>query len=78
MLQVERYELDSRWSNWIFSVYLILPHYGPGIGSASNRNEYQKSSWECKARPARKTVNLTALCEPIIYKLWDPRRLITL
>jgi hypothetical protein len=21
------------------------PHYGPGIDSASNRNEYQESSW---------------------------------
>jgi hypothetical protein len=22
------------------------PHYGPGIDSSCNRNEYQKSSWE--------------------------------
>jgi hypothetical protein len=21
------------------------PHYGPGVNSASNRNEYQESSW---------------------------------
>jgi hypothetical protein len=26
---------------WIFSIYLILP--GPGVDSASNRNEYQES-----------------------------------
>jgi hypothetical protein len=28
---------------WIFSIYLILPHYGPGVDSASDRNEYQES-----------------------------------
>jgi hypothetical protein len=28
---------------WIFSIYLILPAVlGPGVNSASNRNEYQK------------------------------------
>jgi hypothetical protein len=32
---------------WIFSIYLILPaaHYGPGVDSVSNKNEYQESSW---------------------------------
>jgi hypothetical protein len=23
----------------------LQPHYGPGIDSASNKNEYQESSW---------------------------------
>jgi hypothetical protein len=27
-----------------------------------------------KERPAFKT-DLTAICEPIVYKMWDPRRL---
>jgi hypothetical protein len=27
---------------------------------------------------ARKDDNLTALCEPIFYKMWESRRLITL
>jgi hypothetical protein len=31
-----------------------------------------------KGRPARKFVNLTAICEPIVYKMWEPRRLTTL
>jgi hypothetical protein len=31
-------------------------YYGPGVESASNRNEYQ----------ARKDDNLTAICEPIV------------
>jgi hypothetical protein len=39
-----------------FSIYLIQPQYGPGVGSASNRNENQKSSWGVKgARRIRLT-----------------------
>jgi hypothetical protein len=26
-------------------------------------------------RPARKADNLTAICEPIVYIMWDPQRL---
>jgi hypothetical protein len=29
-------------------------------------------------RPARKAENFTAICEPTVYKMWDPRRLIIL
>jgi hypothetical protein len=31
-----------------------------------------------KVRPARKADNLTAICEPIVYKMWEPRRLTTI
>jgi hypothetical protein len=31
-----------------------------------------------KGRPARKAGNLTTICEPIVYKMWEARRLITL
>jgi hypothetical protein len=35
--------------HWIFVIDLTLPpHYGPGVGSASNRNKYQESSWGVK------------------------------
>jgi hypothetical protein len=47
-----------------------------GVDSASNRNEYQES--ESKGWPARKANNLIAICEPIVHKMWDPRRLKTL
>jgi hypothetical protein len=40
----------------------VQPHYGPGVGSASNRNEYQESSW----RGRRVKRALTAICEPIV------------
>jgi hypothetical protein len=43
-------------------------HYGPGVDSASNRNEYQDSSWRGKGRPARKADNVTAICEPIVLE----------
>jgi hypothetical protein len=36
-------ELETRWSELIFSMYLILPGaLGPGVHLASNGNEYQK------------------------------------
>jgi hypothetical protein len=47
--------------------YLILP--APGVHAASDRNEYQKmflGGGGGKARLARKTDNLTAICEPIV------------
>jgi hypothetical protein len=31
-----------------------------------------------KVRPAREADNLTAICEPIVYKMWEPRRLTNL
>jgi hypothetical protein len=34
---------ETRWDELFFSIYLILPTaLGPGVHSASNRNEYQK------------------------------------
>ena len=34
---------DSRWCHWNFSLTKsFLPHGGPEIDSASNRNEYQE------------------------------------
>jgi hypothetical protein len=31
-----------------------------------------------KGRPECKADNLTAMCEPIVYAMWDPRHLTTL
>jgi hypothetical protein len=30
---------------------------------------------EGNGRSVRKAANFTAICEPIIYKMWEPRRL---
>jgi hypothetical protein len=43
-------------SRWNFSSF--QPHYGPGVDSASNRNEYQESSWGVKGG---RRVRLTTL-----------------
>jgi hypothetical protein len=44
MLQAGRSRIRVQM-RWIFSIYLIQPHYVLGVDSASNRNEYQESSW---------------------------------
>jgi hypothetical protein len=31
-----------------------------------------------KGLPAHKADNVTAICEPTVYKMWEPRRLTTL
>jgi hypothetical protein len=31
-----------------------------------------------KGRPGRKADNLTDICEPIVYKMWEPQSLTTL
>jgi hypothetical protein len=33
---------------------------------------------ESRTRPVRKADNFTAICEPIVYKIWEPRRPIAL
>jgi hypothetical protein len=36
----------SQRGYWIFQLaYSLQPHYGPGVDSASNRNEHQETSW---------------------------------
>jgi hypothetical protein len=52
-------------------MYLILPAaLGPGVHSASNRNEYQKQKHQMflgsRAQLIHKADNLTAICEPIV------------
>jgi hypothetical protein len=44
---------------------LFQPHYGPGVYSVPNRNDYQESSFG-KVRPVREPDNLSAICEPIV------------
>jgi hypothetical protein len=45
--------------------YSFQPHFGPGIGSASNEMS-TKNLPERKERPVRKAENLIAICEPIV------------
>ena len=49
----EGHGFDSRWCHWNFSLmYSLRPHYGPGVDSASNRNEYQEYFLRVKAAGA--------------------------
>jgi len=44
---------NSRWCHWNFSLPLSFrSHYGPGVDSASNRNEYQEHFLGVKAAGA--------------------------
>jgi hypothetical protein len=55
---------------------------GPGVYSASDKNEYQKQKrimfLGSKVRPMRRTDSLTAICELIVWKMWDPEHITTL
>jgi hypothetical protein len=43
LVESEKRGFDSRWCNWNFSlIQSFRPHNGPGVDSASNRNEYQE------------------------------------
>jgi len=48
LVEALRYKLegrgfDFRWCHWNFSLtYSFRPYYGPGVDSASNRDEYQE------------------------------------
>ena len=59
MVKVLRYKSEGRWfdpswRHWNFSLTLksFRSHYGPGVDSASNRNEYQKYILGVKAAGA--------------------------
>jgi hypothetical protein len=42
----EGHGFDSRWCHWNFLLtQSFRPHYGTGVHSASNRNEYRIISW---------------------------------
>jgi hypothetical protein len=70
MLQARRSRGPSPDEVDFFSLYLILPVglCGPRVDSASKSNEYQESFWGGggEGRPARKTDNLTAICETTV------------
>jgi hypothetical protein len=59
-----------------FSIYLILPD---AFGSTQPLTEMSiRNVPGGKMRPTRKADNVTAICEPIVKKIWKPRRLTTL
>jgi hypothetical protein len=62
-----------------FSIYLILPAALWSLGSTQPLTEMSTRNLPGgKGRPARGADNLNAICEPIVQKMCEPRRLITL
>jgi hypothetical protein len=67
---------ETRCRELIFTIYVILlATLGPEDYSVPNRNYYQKQKnkvlGEYSAQPMRKADNLTTVCEPIVYIMWD-------
>jgi hypothetical protein len=61
---------------WNFSSF--QPHYGPGVDSASNRNEDQESSWEVKGGRRVSLTTLPLLWADCLDNVGHPQRLTTL
>jgi hypothetical protein len=71
--QPERRGFDSRWCHWNFSLtYSFRPHYGPGVDSASNRNEYQEYFLEGKGGRCVGLTNLPTSCADC-HEIWEPQ-----
>ena len=57
VVKVLCYKSEGRWFDpsccqWIFDIKFFRSHYGPGVNSASNRNEYQEYFLGVKAAGA--------------------------
>jgi hypothetical protein len=65
--------LDSRWCHWIFLLtYSFRPHYGPGVDSASNRNEYQEYFVVAKGGRCLGLTTLPPSCADCL-EIWEPQ-----
>jgi len=62
--------LDFRWFHWNFSLTSFRSHYGPGVDSASNRNENQGYFLGVKTA-GRKAHNLTTILGHC-HVIWEP------
>jgi len=71
--QPEGRGFDSRLCYWNFSLtYSFQPHYGPGIDSASNRNEYQEYFLGGKGGRCVGLTNLPPSCADCL-EIWEPQ-----
>jgi hypothetical protein len=78
--------LQAGWSRFLFPMrsldFFDLPNSSSRImalGSTQLLTEISTRNLHGgKGRPGRTADNLTVICEPIFWKLWEPRRLTTL
>jgi hypothetical protein len=69
-------EFETGGRELIFSIYLILPaalalRFIQPLTEMSTRS--RKMFLESTERPVRRAANFTAICEPIVYTMWDPQ-----
>jgi len=78
VVKVLCYKSEDRWLEsqlvsleFFIDIKSFRSHYGPGVNSASNRNEYQEHFLGVKRRPMWEARNLTTIlcrcheiCEP--------------
>jgi len=63
---------DSRWCHWDFSLTKSFrPHYGPGVESACNRNEYQEYFLWGKGGWCLTLTHLPPSCADCL-EIWEP------
>jgi hypothetical protein len=60
----------SRYSLYYFVFAIMVLESTQPLTEMDTRNFHGGKGW-----PARKADNLTAICEPTVYKMWKPRRL---
>jgi hypothetical protein len=65
---------DSRWCHWNFS---FRSHYGPGVDSSSNRNEYQEYLMGGKGGLCVGLTILPASCDDCL-EIWEHHPPVTL
>jgi hypothetical protein len=66
---------DSRLCHWNFSfTQSFRPHYGPGVDSASNINDYQEYFLRVKKRVRGRLLGLSAALQLLVSRLypWPP------
>jgi hypothetical protein len=79
MLQAGRSRVPFPMRSLDFSINLILPAALWALGSTQPLTEISTRNLPGgERRPARKADNLTAICKPIVYQMWESRYLTTL
>ena len=69
----EGHGLDSRLCHWNFSLtYSFRQHFGPGVDSASNRNEYQEYFLGGKGGRFLGLTTLPPSCADCL-EIWEPQ-----
>jgi hypothetical protein len=78
LVEALRYKLEGRgfsfrWCQWNFSfTYFFRPHYGPGVDSVSNRNEYQEYFLGGKGGRCIGLTTLPSSCAECL-EIWEPQ-----